>query len=112
MSEWIVAIATAVQVVVTIVLVILTGWYASTLKKQVGQDRDLFDRKFKETAALVERQAKEYAVRQRERTEQAIRIIIAELEINSHQGEWGHQKSPPLLDSAFTVICGPFFRLE
>jgi len=101
MPEWIIAVAAAVQAVGIIVLVILTRRYARTVKQQVEQDRDLFGQRAADTAALVERQSREHEARQRERTEQAIRTIIAELEINSQQGGWRDRQSPPLLDSAY-----------
>ena len=101
MPEWIIAIAAAVQAVGIVVLVILTRRYARTVKQQVEQDRDLFDQRAAETAALVDRQAKDHEARQRERTEQAIRTIIVELEINSKEGGWNDTNSPPLLDSAY-----------
>lgn len=103
MPEWIIAIAAAVQAVGIVVLVVLTRRYALTVKQQVEQDRRFFNQKAAETAALVERQAKEQEARQRERTEQAIGTIIAELEINSQEGPWKYQECPPLLDSAYAA---------
>ncbi len=86
MPEWIIDIAPITQALSMIVLVGVTVWYAHSVKRQVD---------------LVERQAKEHEARQRERTAEAIRTIIAELEINSQEGGWKQRQSPPLLDSAY-----------
>ena len=103
MFDWVIAIAVIVQGFSTVGLVCLTAWYAHSVRRQIDQDREFFDRNGAQAAALVERQAKEHQQREEERMGHAIRTILAELEIDSQEGAWKYQESPPLLDSAYAA---------
>ena len=91
------------QAACTIVLVVLTGWYAWWVRRQVRQDREFFDKKAAETRDLVERQAADYRQRERQQVERAVQTILAELEINTQDEHWQFQKSPRLLDAAYAT---------
>ena len=101
MTEWIVAVSAIVQATCTVLLAALTAWYACWVKRQVKQDRELFDRKAAQTADLVERQAAEAKERERAQVQRAIRTIVAELELNAKDTAWRFPESTPLLTAAF-----------
>ena len=103
MCDWIIPTSSVVQAACTIVLAVLTGWYACWVRREVRQNREFFDKKAAETKDLVERQAADYRQRDRQQVERAIQTILAELEINRQDGHWEHHKSPSLLHSAYAA---------
>lgn len=103
MADWTVPASAVVQAVSTVVLVILTAWYASSVRKQVRQDREFFERRAAESARMVERQIQEAARRDRAQVQRAVRTIAAEMELNHQKEEWDFGKAAPLLSAAYAA---------
>ena len=126
MTEWLTSHAVAVQVVsaalqafCTVLLAILTGWYACSVRKQVNQDREFSQLSAAQSEKLVQRQICEAAHRDLAQIRRAVRTIAAEMELNHQEGEWRSDTAAPLLNQAYTAnfwaiaqveICGDTFR--